>query len=59
MIGKDVHNCLIVDTETSGLVPAQGELLEIAFILYSLDQMTTICQFSSLVPGVTNNAKNH
>ncbi len=47
MVPKQV---LIVDTETTGLSPAEGELLEVAAILYSVEQQCTLQQASTLLP---------
>ncbi|NJN29982.1 MAG: 3'-5' exonuclease [Synechococcales cyanobacterium RM1_1_8] len=45
------HLLLILDTETSGLDPAEHSVLEIAAILYSVEHHCVLQQISTLIPG--------
>jgi DNA polymerase III subunit epsilon len=42
---------LILDTETSGIDPAEHHVLEIAAILYSVEHRCVLQQISTLIPG--------
>lgn len=52
-----IRRCLIVDTETTGLDPETDRVIEIAAILYSVENRTTLAQFSTLLPGEGNAAE--
>lgn len=45
------HLILILDTETSGIDPAEHHVLEIAAILYSMEHQCVLQQISTLIPG--------
>lgn len=49
-------NLLIIDVETTGLEPRNGNLIEIAGILYETDSRSVIHSCSTLIPSGSNNA---
>lgn len=49
---------LIVDTETTGLNPEQDLVIEVAAILYSVENKTVLQQISTLLPVSENNAEH-
>ena len=48
---------LIVDTETTGMEPANAQVIEVGAILYSVAHQTTIQQVSTLLPADNNPAE--
>lgn len=52
-----IRRALIVDTETTGLDPVTDRVIEIAALLYSVEQHTTLSQFATLLPGESNAAE--
>lgn len=44
-----LEQVLIIDTETTGLEPENGQVIEIGAILYSVSHQTTIQQVSVLL----------
>lgn len=49
-----IRRALIVDTETTGLDPAKDKAIEVAAVLYSVENQTTLMQFSALIPHDSN-----
>lgn len=49
-----MKNCLIIDTETTGLNPDQDRVIEIGAILYSIELQTSLASMSVLAPGGDN-----
>jgi DNA polymerase-3 subunit epsilon len=50
-----IRRCLIIDTETNDLDATKGERIEIACILFSLESVTALTQFSTLLPASSGN----
>jgi DNA polymerase III subunit epsilon len=50
-------NLLILDTETTGLDPANGQVIELGAILYSVDHQTILHQISTLMRAEANPAE--
>lgn len=52
-----IHRCLIMDTETSGLED-EAPVIEIGAILYSVDNQCSLQEMSTLLPAVGNAAES-
>jgi len=52
-----IRRCLIVDTETTSLDRADGRVIELAALLYSVEHRTILSEFATLLPGDTNEAE--
>lgn len=48
---------LIIDTETTGLSPADSTVIELGAVLFDVDLRSVICQISFLLPSLTNEAE--
>jgi DNA polymerase III subunit epsilon len=53
---KTIENVLILDTETTGIEPCQGGLIEIGAIFYNVPTKSIIQQFSTLLHAEENPA---
>lgn len=53
-----VSNILIVDTETTGLSPADSRIVEVAVVLYSIPAACVVSSFAALLRGDTNEAES-
>lgn len=52
-------NCvLIIDTETTGLRPADGQCIEVGAILFSVPLRSVVCQLSFVLPCLENPAEH-
>jgi DNA polymerase III subunit epsilon len=54
---SEVHRCLILDTETSGLED-DAPVIEVGAILYSVENQCTLQELSTLLPALTNAAES-
>jgi len=52
-----IRRCLVVDTETTGLDPANDSVIEIGALLYSVENRTILSEFATLIPGDENAAE--
>lgn len=48
---------LIIDTETTGLCPADSTVIELGAVLFDVELRSVICQISFLLPTLTNEAE--
>ena len=48
---------LIIDTETTGLSPADSTVIELGAVLFDVELRSVICQISFLLPTLTNEAE--
>lgn len=48
---------LIIDTETTGLTPADSTVIELGAVLFDVELRSVICQISFLLPSLTNEAE--
>jgi len=53
---SEVHRCLILDTETSGLED-DAPVIEVGAILYSVDNQCSLQELSTLLPAPENGAE--
>jgi DNA polymerase III subunit epsilon len=54
---SEVHRCLILDTETSGLED-NAPVIEVGAILYSVDSQCSLQEMSTLLPATENTAES-
>ena len=48
---------LIIDTETTGLTPAENKVIELGAVLFDVELRSVICQISFLLPTLSNDAE--
>lgn len=53
---REVHRCLILDTETSGLED-NATVIEVGAILYSIDSQCSLQELATLLPALENAAE--
>jgi DNA polymerase III subunit epsilon len=53
-----VNNILIIDTETTGLDPKKGNLIEVGCIFYNIPTKSIIYEMATLIHSLSNEAKH-
>jgi DNA polymerase III subunit epsilon len=53
-----VNNILIIDTETTGLDPKKGNLIEVGCIFYNVPTKSIIHEMATLIYSLSNEAKH-